>query len=164
MTKIFPDWTKAKDIGHSYKRRLVDYHGIDDPYVWALVCHFYLNCCLKCGKNFHGRWFKLTPDHVHGDYRKKGIKELQPLCNRCNTVKGQENKDYRPDNGEMMVEYVDLMYESWQSFEEANKENLTFDDWLKMRQEPMGVQKYIRNGRHGYTQLGLDFFDGETLE
>jgi hypothetical protein len=65
---------------------------------WAMLRH-YNNTCLRCGsRGEFTRYGKLVPDHVIP--RRYGgpdtIENIQPLCRRCNLVKGAAYLDYRP--------------------------------------------------------------------
>jgi len=145
---LFPNWRKAGQISHSYERRLKDYYGID-VVTWALICHFYLNCCVKCGKYKH-IYYNLSVDHVSGDFRNKGIDDLQPLCqNPCNTSKGQRNIDYRWDKGELMAKWVRVNLERMPLMERANIGNYTLEELLKMEREPEGVGRSLSSGTNG---------------
>jgi 5-methylcytosine-specific restriction endonuclease McrA len=60
---------------------------------WLAVCEKHGNKCLRCGTT-EGM---LTPDHVV-PISKGGtsdISNIQPLCLRCNKVKGAKTVDYR---------------------------------------------------------------------
>jgi uncharacterized protein YdaU (DUF1376 family) len=60
---------------------------------WALLLEICKNCCCKCSDIA-----PLVKDHITPLYQggNDGIENLQPLCRRCNSSKGPENKDYRP--------------------------------------------------------------------
>lgn len=75
------------------KKRLT---GKYEPYTyeqWLGLIEKYGTKCLRCGEEK-----ELRPDHVipickGGDH---SIENIQPLCLRCNLVKGVKDTDYRP--------------------------------------------------------------------
>lgn len=61
---------------------------------WKVMVEYLGGKCPKCGK-----LLPMTPDHIIATTRKGTDSPLniQPLCQRCNSVKGTETTDYRPD-------------------------------------------------------------------
>ena len=57
------------------------------------ICEAYGNRCLRCGSEVD-----LTRDHVLPRSRggSDAVANIQPLCRRCNSVKGVGETDYRP--------------------------------------------------------------------
>jgi uncharacterized protein YdaU (DUF1376 family) len=59
---------------------------------WAEMLTFFKSC-VKCGDND-----SIVKDHIIPIYQggSDSIKNLQPLCTKCNSGKGPDNTDYRP--------------------------------------------------------------------
>lgn len=75
---------------------------------WRLLVAVYGSSCLCCGRPK----VRLTKDHVlprsqGGDGRAGNV---QPLCDVCNSKKGDRGSDYRPDKGKAaaLVEALNL--------------------------------------------------------
>jgi 5-methylcytosine-specific restriction endonuclease McrA len=65
------------------------------PKDWQLLLEKYNHTCLRCkatGKT-------LVPDHIVPLIRngRHDLSNIQPLCIRCNIVKGTTSSDYRPE-------------------------------------------------------------------
>jgi 5-methylcytosine-specific restriction endonuclease McrA len=62
---------------------------------WHAICAFYQHRCLRCGQQG-----SLVVDHVLPLSKGGGnsLGNVQPLCARCNAVKGDRIADYRPHN------------------------------------------------------------------
>lgn len=85
-----------KSIGSSKKRREIfkSIKGSFNLHEWNDLVSKTGNKCLRCGKN----GVKLTIDHVvpiteGGTHY---ISNIQPLCRRCNSIKGNKTIDFRP--------------------------------------------------------------------
>lgn len=90
---------RERDLHRERQRRYVHRQRADGDYTtdqWKRLCERYGNRCLKCGKP--GDYRTLTVDHIvsvnHGGTNY--IWNLQPLCNKCNREKGDQDIDYRP--------------------------------------------------------------------
>lgn len=61
---------------------------------WRAICEHYGNKCLRCSVT----GIKLVADHVVPLYRggAHDLSNIQPLCARCNFLKGLRIVDYRP--------------------------------------------------------------------
>lgn len=61
---------------------------------WLALVDACGNACVRCGGA------GVVKDHIIPIYQggSDGIDNLQPLCQSCNSRKGPENKDFRPDN------------------------------------------------------------------
>lgn len=70
---------------------------------WLFVKDFYGEICLSCSKECRQTIDHIVPVSKGGD---NSIRNLQPLCQSCNSTKRDKTIDYRPDGGI-------LMYESW---------------------------------------------------
>ncbi len=87
----------ATAIRHRRRSRATQAGGSYTPQEWRELCSRYGNKCLRCGRND----VKLTFDHVM-PVSKGGTSDIsngQPLCGRCNAIKGNKHIDYRPDAG-----------------------------------------------------------------
>ena len=76
-----------------YRRRiLLEGAGTFTADEWQSVCNKHGNVCLRCGSPE-----ELTVDHVVSLNRggSNTIENLQPLCRRCNSSKGDDCTDYR---------------------------------------------------------------------
>ena len=64
------------------------------PDEWLKLKAFCRHLCVKCGSDG-----PLVKDHIVPVYQggSDGIENLQPLCNRCNSSKGPDTTDHRPD-------------------------------------------------------------------
>lgn len=66
-------------------------HGDNE---WIALTRAFGRACVRCG----GQW-ELTRDHIIP--KSKGgcdcIANIQPMCARCNGLKGNDNTDYRYD-------------------------------------------------------------------
>ena len=97
--RVPPD-PSLKDVGliersraASHTRRvLLKGGGTYTPEAWLAACDRADNRCLRCGSDE-----PLTVDHVipinYGG--PNTIENLQPLCRRCNSIKGTNSTDYR---------------------------------------------------------------------
>lgn len=76
---------------HALKRRN---GGAYTPAEWQALCERYDNRCLACGQQV-----PLTADHVIpvSAGGSSWIENIQPLCQPCNSKKGAQATDYRPD-------------------------------------------------------------------
>ena len=73
---------------------------------WSALVQFCGNSCVKCGvraDNLHGG--SLTKDHILPIFMggSDGIENLQPLCRGCNSRKGPDRSDHRPDGWQAAV-------------------------------------------------------------
>jgi hypothetical protein len=105
VKKMFKDMSEEKGVPMSQLVQFFALVGLcygeyDFTYSewWAMLRH-YNNTCLRCGsRGEFTRYGKLVPDHVIP--RRYGgpdtIENIQPLCRRCNLVKGAAYLDYRP--------------------------------------------------------------------
>ena len=68
---------------------------------WQALKEFCGDRCLRCGRL---SW--LVKDHIIPVYQggSDGIGNLQPLCYRCNSAKGSDNTDHRPNGWREYVE------------------------------------------------------------
>lgn len=60
---------------------------------WLLMVVYFDGRCARCGN-----LSELTPDHIVATTRGGGDNPLniQPMCARCNSIKGTDKIDYRP--------------------------------------------------------------------
>lgn len=92
VDKLFPppDWVQA----NIRQARMRINGGKHTRVEWLALCEQYEWRCLRCGrKKKH-----LSKDHVipvvHGG--SDDISNIQPLCMKCNRIKGKQIVDYRP--------------------------------------------------------------------
>lgn len=78
-----------------YKRRfnILSNGGIHTAEEWLRLLEFYGRKCLKCGTTERIEKDHVVPLAIGG---KNDIKNLQPLCRKCNPKKNDEAIDYRP--------------------------------------------------------------------
>lgn len=91
------EWCEAHPEGTiRYKRRRcarkIAAGGSFSEAQFEALCEFYDNLCLRCGESK-----ELTRDHVIPlvDGGSNEIMNIQPLCRRCNSLKGTKHTDYR---------------------------------------------------------------------
>lgn len=94
------EWKKRNVVrnrvhSHNYKHRRKTAKGDLTDAQWQEVLDFYGRKCLLCGSK------NPTIDHVlpllyGGDNTQQNV---QPLCCECNSVKGNDCTDFRPDGG-----------------------------------------------------------------
>jgi uncharacterized protein YdaU (DUF1376 family) len=65
------------------------------PEQWVALMKACGNKCLRCSSTEHIVKDHIVPIYLGGS---DGIENLQPLCHRCNSTKGPESADIRPDN------------------------------------------------------------------
>lgn len=85
---------QTRQFDYSYRSRVPWAEG--DSFTateWRALCKEYGNRCLRCGYNL-----PLTADHVIPVSRggSNTIDNIQPLCQPCNSLKGDRSIDYRP--------------------------------------------------------------------
>lgn len=92
-----PEYKRLKLERDRIRHERVRSEGTVTRQQWKLVCDFYNNVCLCCGKKK-----SLTIDHVVPISLggKSDIENLQPLCGSCNSSKRDKTIDFRPDKGE----------------------------------------------------------------
>lgn len=85
---------KVQAIRHRRRARVKNTGGEFSDKEWEYICHIYNNQCLRCGATDK----PLTPDHVIPLSKggSNNIDNIQPLCRKCNTVKGTKIIDFRP--------------------------------------------------------------------
>lgn len=93
--------TKAKDKAdkrhyESERARLKRQGPGFTTFEWACMRSFFGNRCLSCGRK-DGAHNSLQPDHVIPLSRGGAhcIRNIQPLCSRCNSTKKEKSTDYR---------------------------------------------------------------------
>lgn len=95
-----PDYREDGKNRHSkirYNRiqysRSMGTHSKDE---WAQMKDFFLNKCCRCQGN--SGITSVAKDHVISVYSggSDSIRNLQPLCYKCNSSKGRKTEDYRP--------------------------------------------------------------------
>jgi hypothetical protein len=159
VSMIFADWRKANPkVARRYAAMMSDLHGIDVDR-WKLICHFYLNCCVLCGRHMV-HYYRLSIDHIDGNRYNKDIDNFQPLCSPCNSSKGQTDKDYRWDKGKILLEWLPVMRDKFKILEHANKNRMSMIDLERMNVAPQGVSQNGRRPRKKKSkvkQLGFDF-------
>lgn len=71
--------------------RKIATHSMDE---WATMKEICGNACVRCGSDG-----QLVKDHIKPIYQggSDGIDNLQPLCKSCNSSKGPEDTDHRPN-------------------------------------------------------------------
>lgn len=69
--------------------------GIHTKAEWLEMKEFFHHTCVKC--NGESGLLNVDKDHIIPVYQggSDSIKNIQPLCAKCNASKGPENKDYR---------------------------------------------------------------------
>jgi uncharacterized protein YdaU (DUF1376 family) len=62
---------------------------------WLIVLEICNNVCAKCGSGE-----AVVKDHIKPIYQggSDGIENIQPLCRKCNSSKGSDGTDFRPQN------------------------------------------------------------------
>ena len=68
---------------------------------WLALVEFCGNKCVRCGAEGRVEKDHIVPIYQGGSH---GLDNVQPLCAVCNTSKGPERKDYRPDG---WIDYVE---------------------------------------------------------
>ena len=92
-------WREAnldKFRASNHRRRVHKLNNISEPYDFKAICIHYDNRCVRCGEEK-----PLTVDHIL-PVSKGGpdiAENIQPLCKSCNSSKGIQHIDYRPDVG-----------------------------------------------------------------
>lgn len=74
--------------------------GTHTPEEWQAMLAACGPGCNACGGTPETvRWFSLVKDHVQPSSKggSDAIENLQPLCNPCNSRKGNRTMDYRPE-------------------------------------------------------------------
>lgn len=73
--------------------------GTHDVHEWAEMLTFFGRACLRC--KVSGPGVKIVKDHIVSLYLggDDSIRNLQPLCDLCNSTKGKECIDFRPLQG-----------------------------------------------------------------
>ncbi len=64
---------------------------------WLAMVAFFNECCVRCGTNE----YHVERDHIIPLYQpdsSDSIRNIQPLCARCNASKGPERIDHRGEN------------------------------------------------------------------
>ena len=84
-------------IKHRRRTRKTEAGGSFTASEWKSCKEHYGNRCVKCGRDD----VKLTADHVIPVARggRSDIDNIQPLCQFCNSSKGDKTIDYRPGSG-----------------------------------------------------------------
>jgi len=74
--------------------------GRHTPEQWAALVTFCGDACVKCKGDD-----RIVKDHITPIYQggSDGIDNLQPLCGPCNSSKGPDRTDYRPNGWQMAV-------------------------------------------------------------
>lgn len=93
--RLYPE--KRKAYFHTRRARVKQADGEFTPRQWRALCREHDYTCLCCGQR--QPFAKLTVDHVIPLARggSNDIDNIQPLCLRCNLVKGTKTIDYRPN-------------------------------------------------------------------
>ena len=88
---------KKHAIDHRRRTRKTNAGGSFTAEEFNALCAYYGNKCLCCNRT----GIKLTVDHIKPVSRggNSNIENIQPLCGKCNSSKGDKNIDYRPDAG-----------------------------------------------------------------
>lgn len=62
---------------------------------WVALLEFCNGLCVKCGSDD-----SVVKDHIQPVYQggSDGIENIQPLCRKCNSGKGSDRTDFRPQN------------------------------------------------------------------
>lgn len=68
---------------------------------WLAMLDYFGHTCVRCGSTDG-----ITKDHVVSilDGGSNSIENLQPLCGRCNALKGSKSIDYRPNDWRICLE------------------------------------------------------------
>lgn len=69
--------------------------GMHTPSEWAAMLDMCDHACVRCGATGDLQKDHITPVYQGGS---DGINNLQPLCKPCNTSKGPESIDHRPES------------------------------------------------------------------
>jgi 5-methylcytosine-specific restriction endonuclease McrA len=83
---------KRKDVKRRSRKRNMQHHTFQE---WANMLVFFNNRCATCGIGEDITRDHITPLVSGGD---DSITNLQPLCRRCNSMKGIQDNDYHPFN------------------------------------------------------------------
>lgn len=88
-------WGTTNDAAATRAQRLsrAREKGTHTKLEWELLVNVCGNACVRCGAE------GVVKDHITPIYQggSDGIENLQPLCRKCNSSKGPENKDLRPE-------------------------------------------------------------------
>ena len=84
-------------IKHRHRTRKTEAGGSFTAAEWKACKEHYGNRCVKCGRDN----VKLTADHILPVAKggSSNIDNIQPLCQFCNSSKGDKHIDYRPGSG-----------------------------------------------------------------
>ena len=84
-------------IKHRRRTRKTEAGGSFTAAEWKALIYHYGNKCLCCGRDN----VKLTADHILPVAKggSSNIDNIQPLCQSCNSSKGDKHIDYRPGSG-----------------------------------------------------------------
>lgn len=103
----FPEKYKVKRAAQRVKRRssIKNNIGLFESWHWDLLLYLVDNKCLCCNSRT-----KLTIDHIvpvsMGGLH--DIKNIQPLCNSCNSSKSTKTIDYRTNNIKALLGICDV--------------------------------------------------------
>jgi uncharacterized protein YdaU (DUF1376 family) len=90
-------WGDQSGAGATRSERLAEARqkGRHTPDEWKSLLDFCGNACVRCGANR----VEIVKDHIQPIYQggSDAIDNLQPLCVRCNSSKGPDASDHRPN-------------------------------------------------------------------
>jgi 5-methylcytosine-specific restriction endonuclease McrA len=79
---------------------------------WKALKKYYNHKCVRCGQTPHP-YGQLTRDHIIplSEGGSDSIVNIQPLCSKCNSRKGQKSKDYRQQSHHkpLLLFYISIL-------------------------------------------------------
>lgn len=90
--------------------RLLGTHTKDE---WAEMLEFFEYTCCCCLGEFQGLR-GVVKDHIIPVYQggSDSIKNIQPLCNHCNSSKGPNNSDWRPQLADSLKKELPIKWQN----------------------------------------------------
>lgn len=94
-------------LNRSERLRVAREKGTHTDVEWQEMVDAYGGACLRCGSS----GVELVKDHIVPLYQggDDSIRNVQPICRRCNAAKGPESKDYRVGRPETLITWLPVV-------------------------------------------------------